>query len=184
MPLGPDVALRPGSDRTETDRRVRAVDLLCAHDWVTFDGVVRSVVTVSAHGNVTVRIGPATTTPADTPGTIDPAVTSPSADPVTTLGPGTPEAPRDATTVPPGAPDIAAAIRRAASLLGTYETDVGDDVRIADRGAEEFALTMDLVPGRLNVGVVCFQRAVRSRSGPTTPGAPAVRPGHRMAGCV
>ena len=95
--------------------------------------------------------GDPATTPADTPGTIDPAVTSPSADPVTTPGPGTPEAPGDATTVPPGAPDIAAAIRRAASLLGTYETDVGDDVRIARRGAEEFALTMDLVPGRLNV---------------------------------
>ena len=54
MPLGPDVALRSGSDRTESDRRASAVDLLCAHDWATFDGVVRSFVAVSAHGNVTV----------------------------------------------------------------------------------------------------------------------------------
>lgn len=95
--------------------------------------------------------GPETTTPAGTPGTIDPAVTSPSTDSVTTPGPGMPEAPGDATTVPPGAPDIAAAIRRAASLLGAYETDVPDDARIARRGDEELALTMDLVPGRLNV---------------------------------
>lgn len=94
---------------------------------------------------------PETTTPADTPGTIDPVVTIPSNDPVTTAGPGEPEAPGDETTVPPGAPDIAAAMSRAASLLGTYETDVPDDVRIARRGDEEFALTMDLVPGRLNV---------------------------------
>lgn len=91
---------------------------------------------------------PETSAPADTSGTIDP----PATDPVTTTpGQGTSEMPGDATTVPPGAPDIAAAIRRAASLLGSYETDLADDVRIARRGDEEFALTMDLVPGRLNV---------------------------------
>ena len=45
-------AIRQRSNRK--DRRVGAVDLLCAYDWVTFDGVVRSVVAVSAHGNVTV----------------------------------------------------------------------------------------------------------------------------------
>ena len=54
MPLGPDVALRSGSDRTESDRRLSAVGLLRAHDWVTFGSVVGSVVAVSAHGNVTV----------------------------------------------------------------------------------------------------------------------------------
>jgi hypothetical protein len=94
---------------------------------------------------------PETTAPAGPPGTTDPAVTSPSTDPVTTPGPATSETPGDATTVPPGAPDVAAAIRRAASLLGTYESDVPDDVRIARRGDEQFALTMDLVPGRLSV---------------------------------
>jgi hypothetical protein len=95
---------------------------------------------------------PETTNPADTPGTIDPAVTAPSTDPAaTTPGPGSPETPGDATTIPPGAPDIAAAIRRAASLLGTSEADVPDDVRIARRGDEQLALTTDLVPGRLNV---------------------------------
>ena len=95
---------------------------------------------------------PGTTAPADKPGTIDPAVTGPSTDPVvTTPGTATPDTPGDATTVPPGAPDIAAAIRRAASLLGMYEADVPDDVRIARRGDEDFALTMDVVPGRLNV---------------------------------
>jgi hypothetical protein len=93
---------------------------------------------------------PDTTTPAGQPGTIGAVVTVPSTD-VTTPGAGTSETPGDATTVPPGAPDIAAAMRRAASLLGTYETDVPDDVRIARRGDEAFALTMDLVPGRLNV---------------------------------
>ena len=72
----------------------------------------------------------------------EPVATSPSTDP---------ETPGDATTLPPGAPDIAAALRRAASLLGTPEGDVPDDVRIARVGDEEFALTMDLVPGRLNV---------------------------------
>lgn len=93
-----------------------------------------------------------TTAPANKPGTIDPAVTVPSTEPtVTTPGTGAPETPGDATTVPPGAPDIAAAVRRAASLLSRYEADVPDDVRIARRGDEEFALTMDLVPGRLNV---------------------------------
>jgi hypothetical protein len=91
-----------------------------------------------------------TTAPANEPGTIDPAVTVPSTD-ISTPGQGTSETPGDATTVPPGAPDIAAAVRRAASLLGSYEADVPDDVRIARRGDEEFALTMDLVPGRLNV---------------------------------
>jgi hypothetical protein len=95
---------------------------------------------------------PETATPGNEPGTIDPAVTVPSTDPITTSpGAGTPELPADATTVPPGAPDIAAAIRRAASLLGSYEADVPGDVRIARRGDEGFALTMDLVPGRLNV---------------------------------
>jgi hypothetical protein len=93
---------------------------------------------------------PETTAPADQPGTIDPAVTQPSTD-VTTPGTGAPETPGDATTVPPGAPDIAAAVRRAASLLGSHEADVPEDVRIARRGDEDFALTMDLVPGRLNV---------------------------------
>lgn len=91
-----------------------------------------------------------TTAPANEP--IDPAVTTPSTDPVVaTPGTAAPEAPGDATTVPPGAPDIAAAMRRAASLLGSYEADIPDDVRLARRGDEDFALTMDLVPGRLNV---------------------------------
>jgi hypothetical protein len=78
----------------------------------------------------------------------EPVATSPSTDPVGTTEP---ETPGDATTLPPGAADTAAAVRRAASLLGTPEGDVPDDVRIARRGEEAFALTMDLVPGRLNV---------------------------------
>lgn len=85
---------------------------------------------------------PETTAPVGAPDTTVPA---------TTPGSGTSETPGDATTLPPGAPDIAAATRRAASLLGAGETDLPDDVRVARRGDEEFALTMDLVPGRLTV---------------------------------
>jgi hypothetical protein len=51
----------------------------------------------------------------------------------------------------PGAFDTAAAARRAASLLGTAEADLPADVRIARRGDDEYALTADLVPGRLTV---------------------------------
>ncbi len=85
---------------------------------------------------------PATTEPAGAPGTTAP---------VPTPAPDTPDTPGDATTVPPGAPDIAAAMRRAASLLGVSEGDVPDDVRVARRGSEQFPLTADLVPGRLTV---------------------------------
>ncbi len=81
-------------------------------------------------------------TPAGAPGTTDP---------VTTPEPSAPEAPGDATTLPPGAPDIAAAVRRAASLLGTAETDVPNDVRVGRRGDERLPLTADLVPARLTV---------------------------------
>lgn len=42
-----------------------------------------------------------------------------------------------------------AARARAEALLGTPEDDLPDDVRIGRRGDEDFALTMDLVPGRL-----------------------------------
>lgn len=82
------------------------------------------------------------TSPAEAPGTTEPPTA-----PTTTE----PAAPGDATTLPPGAPDIAAAVGRAASLLGTSERDLPDDVRIARRGDEQLALTMDLVPGRLTV---------------------------------
>lgn len=77
--------------------------------------------------------------------------TEPAGAPVTTPAPSEPAAPGDATTLPPGAVDIGAALRRAASLLGTAEDALPDDVRIARRGDEQFALTMDLVPGRLTV---------------------------------
>jgi hypothetical protein len=93
---------------------------------------------------------PESTAPAESPGTTLPPVTTVA--PVTTIDPDTPvESPGDATTIPPGAPDIGAALRRAASLLGSYDTDLPDDVRIARRGEEQFALTTDLVPGRLTV---------------------------------
>ena len=39
----------------------------------------------------------------------------------------------------------------ARGLLGMFETDLDDDVRIARRGEEMFMLTMDHVPGRLTV---------------------------------
>ncbi len=75
----------------------------------------------------------------------------PPGQPVTTPAPDAPSAPGDATTLPPGAVDIAAALRRAASLLGTAEADLPDDVRIGRRGDEQLALTTDLIPGRLTV---------------------------------
>lgn len=88
---------------------------------------------------------PESTAPAESPGTTQP--------PVTTIDPDTPVTSPggDATTIPPGAPDIGAALRRAASLLGAFETDLPEDVRIARRGDETFAVTTDLVPGRLTV---------------------------------
>lgn len=77
--------------------------------------------------------------------------TEPAGAPVTTPAPDAPATPGDATTLPPGAPDIAAARRRAASLLGTAEADLPEDVRVGRRGDEQYALTTDLVLGRLTV---------------------------------
>lgn len=85
------------------------------------------------------------------PDTTEPAAAPGTTAPVPTPAPDTPDTPGDATTVPPGAPDIAAAMRRAASLLGTPEGDLPDDVRVARRGDEQLPLTADLVPGRLTV---------------------------------
>lgn len=44
-----------------------------------------------------------------------------------------------------------AARDEARGLLGMFESDLDDDVRIARRGEEMFMLTMDHVPGRLTV---------------------------------
>lgn len=58
------------------------------------------------------------------------------------------------TTVDDGAWDDARLEQErqdARALLGMNEADLGDDVRIARRGDEQFALTMDLVPGRHTV---------------------------------
>ena len=57
----------------------------------------------------------------------------------------------------PGAPGeeddfpLDEAREEARGLLGMFETDLDDDVRIARRGEEMYALTMDHVPGRLTV---------------------------------
>jgi hypothetical protein len=85
---------------------------------------------------------PETTSPA-APVATDPSVTGPN--------PETPTDAGDATTVPPGALDLAAVRRQAASLLGTPEDVLPEDVRIARRGDEQLPLTADLVPGRLTV---------------------------------
>jgi hypothetical protein len=73
----------------------------------------------------------------------------------------------DVTVVPPSEPaateptgadhgdhgtfDHDAALESARALLGVREEDLADDVRVARRGSEEHALTMDLRPGRLTV---------------------------------
>jgi hypothetical protein len=83
--------------------------------------------------------------PAGSPGTTGPTVTVPATDPDSPV-----TSPAD-PTVPAGEPDIEAARQRAISLLGTPEADLPDDVRVGRRDDEQFALTADLVPGRLTV---------------------------------
>ncbi|MEZ5298902.1 MAG: hypothetical protein R2697_22260 [Ilumatobacteraceae bacterium] len=51
----------------------------------------------------------------------------------------------------PDAVDEGALIRAADALLGTNEADLPDDVRVARRGDEQFALTEDYVIGRITV---------------------------------
>ncbi len=93
---------------------------------------------------------PETQTPA-APAATNPPATSP-ADP-TSPGNSDPEAPveepaGDAPIVEPGALDVAAALRNAASFLGTPEADLPSDARIGARGDEQLPLTTDFVPGR------------------------------------
>jgi hypothetical protein len=59
VPLGTDVVLRSDDDRAEMTGEFGTVDLRSEHDGVTFDGVARSIVAVSEHGNVTVRMAEA-----------------------------------------------------------------------------------------------------------------------------
>jgi hypothetical protein len=59
VPLGTDIVLRSGDDRAEATGEFGTVDLRSEHDGVTFDGVAQSVVAVSEHGNVTVRMAEA-----------------------------------------------------------------------------------------------------------------------------
>lgn len=42
-------------------------------------------------------------------------------------------------------------VEDARNFLGQHERDLPDDVRIGRRGTEQYALTMDLVPGRVTV---------------------------------
>ncbi|HSL73709.1 MAG TPA: hypothetical protein VK853_04550 [Ilumatobacteraceae bacterium] len=56
VPVGTDVTLRSDGDRAEAAGELGAVDLRSEHGGVTFDGVARSVVAESEHGNVSVRL--------------------------------------------------------------------------------------------------------------------------------
>jgi hypothetical protein len=56
VPLGTDVVLRSDDDRAEAIGEFGTVELRSQHDGVTFDGVAQSVVAVSEHGSVTVRM--------------------------------------------------------------------------------------------------------------------------------
>jgi hypothetical protein len=56
VPRGTDIVVRSDDDRAEATGEFGVVDLRSEHDGVTFDGVARSVVAVSEHGNVTVRL--------------------------------------------------------------------------------------------------------------------------------
>ncbi len=59
VPLGTDVVVRSDDDRADATGEFGAVDLRSEHDSVSFDGVARTVVAVSEHGNVTVRLAEA-----------------------------------------------------------------------------------------------------------------------------
>lgn len=59
VPLGTDLTLRSDDDRAEATGEFGTVDLRSEHDGVTFDGIARSVVAQSEHGNVTVRLADA-----------------------------------------------------------------------------------------------------------------------------
>jgi hypothetical protein len=59
VPLGTAVVVRSTGDRVEVAGEFGTVDLRSEHDRVTFDGVARSVVAVSEHGNVNVRLAEA-----------------------------------------------------------------------------------------------------------------------------
>jgi hypothetical protein len=56
VPLGTDLTLRSDGDRAEATGRFGTVDLRSENDGVTFDGIAGSVVAVSEHGSVTVRL--------------------------------------------------------------------------------------------------------------------------------
>lgn len=56
VPLGTDVVVRSDDDRAAVTGEFGAVDLRSEHDGVNFDGVARTIVAVSEHGNVTVRL--------------------------------------------------------------------------------------------------------------------------------
>lgn len=72
--------------------------------------------------------------------------------------PAPPDSPTTSSPAAPGEPgstafDAEAARAEAEALLGTPEGEIEEspDLRIARRGEENFALTQDLVPGRMNV---------------------------------
>jgi hypothetical protein len=56
VPLGTDIVLRSDGDRAEVIGEFGVVDLRSEHAGVVVDGVARSVVAVSEHGDVTVRM--------------------------------------------------------------------------------------------------------------------------------
>lgn len=56
VPIGTDLTLRSDGDRGAVTGAFGAVDLRSEDDGVTFDGVARSVVAMSEHGNVSVRL--------------------------------------------------------------------------------------------------------------------------------
>lgn len=56
VPVGTDVVLRSEGDRAGVSGEFGAVDLRSEDDGVLFDGAARSVVAVSEHGSVTVRM--------------------------------------------------------------------------------------------------------------------------------